>query len=253
MSLSLSLGIFENVRSFSTSVPIWSALLLLILAIALTLSLPVSGPLNLSSFSLGDSNSSSLGVYLPPLLLWISGLSPLSLVSFPQLPKFPPLPATSHRLGPLFLSLCPPLWAACHPRPLPCWLPGSRPASLAVLGRLGNSSWFLEKTTGAERKALSLPGRPPPSLGPGGLSQSRPARGRKPCGFWLLPGGLRIWPPPPGQQPKYYSAGGVGGSRRRPRLKEAFRAARPGASCPQAQASGRPSRDLRWPEGRVLL
>lgn len=38
----------------------------------------------------------------------------------------------------------------------------SRPTGLAVLGRPGNSSWFLEKTTGAERKALSLPGRLPP-------------------------------------------------------------------------------------------
>ena len=160
------------------------------------------------------------------------------------------------RPGPLFLSLCPPCPAACHhhpPAPCRAGSPSAVPPASAVLGRPGNSSWFLEKTTGAERKALSLPGRLPPSLGPGGLSRSRPARGRKPCGFWLLPGGLRIWPPPPGQQPKYYSAGGVGGGGRRPRLKEAFRAARPGASCPQAWASGRPSRDLRWPEGRVLL
>lgn len=86
-----------------------------------------------------------------------------------------------------------------------------------------------------------------------------PARGRKPCGFWLLPGGLRIWPPPPpppppsGQQPKYYSAGGVGGGGRRPGLKEAFRVAKPGASCPQARASGCPTGDLRWPERRGVV
>lgn len=180
--------------------------------------------------------------------LWISGLPPPSpRVSAP----------TCHLAGQaLYFCRCarPAAAAVCHPPPPPAVLARvSLPTGLAVLGRPGNSSWFLEKTTGAERKALSLPGRLPPSLGPGGLSRSRPARGRKPCGFWLLPGGLRIWPPPPGQQPKYYSAGGVGGGGRRPRLKEAFRAARPGASCPQAWASGRPSRDLRWPEGRVLL
>lgn len=198
------------------------------------LSLPLLGSASLHSLG---SPASLL------LLLWPPSPGSLSFRLY-----LPP-----RRPGPLFLSPCPPRRLRVTPRPLPCWLPVSRPTSLAVLGRLGNSSRFLEKTTGAERKALSLPWCPPPSLGPGGLSRSRPARGRKPCGFWLLPGGLRIWPPPPGQQPKYYSAGGVGGGRRRPRLKEAFRAARPGASCPQAQASGRPSGDLRWPEGRVLL
>lgn len=83
-----------------------------------------------------------------------------------------PLPVQSFRLYlppgrrvPLFLSQSRLARAACHPRPLPCWLPVvSRPTRLAVLG---NSSRFLEKTTGAERKALSLPGLRP-SPGPGG-------------------------------------------------------------------------------------
>lgn len=54
-------------------------------------------------------------------------------------------------------------------------------------------------------------------------------------------------------QPKYYSAGGVGGGGRRRGLKEAFRAARPGASCPQAWASGCPTGDLRWPGRRGVV
>lgn len=211
---------------------------------ALTTSLPLSGPLALVSPFLALLRSASPHSFCSLVLLLLPWPPSPSARSFR--PYLPP-----RRPGPLFLSLCLP--SGLRVTPAPCHAGSESATSLAVLGRPGNSSWFLEKTTGAERKALSLPGCPPPSLGPRGLSQSRPARGRKPCGFWLLPGGLRIWPPPPGQQPKSYSAGGVGGGGRRPRLKEAFRAARPGASCPQARASGRPRRDLRWPEGRVLL
>lgn len=164
-----------------------------------------------------------------------------------------PLPVQSFRLYlppgrrvPLFLSQSRLARAACHPRPLPCWLPVvSRPTRLAVRG---NSSRFLEKTTGAERKALSLPG-PRPSPGPGGR---RPEAG-SPAVSGFSPAASGSAPPPPGQQPKYYSAGGVGGGGRRPGLKEAFRAARPGASCPQARASGCPTGDLRWPEGRSVV
>lgn len=36
-------------------------------------------------------------------------------------------------------------------------------------------------------------------------------------------------------------------------MKEAFKAARPGASCPQARASGCPIGDLRWPERRGVV
>lgn len=169
-----------------------------------------------------------------------------------------PLPVQSFRLYlppgrrvPLFLSQSRLAQAACHPRPLPCWLPVvSRPTRLAVLG---NSSRFLEKTTGAERKALSLPG-PRPSPGPGGR---RPEAG-SPAVSGFSPaasgsGPRRPPPPPSGQQPKYYSAGGVGGGGRRPGLKEAFRVAKPGASCPQARASGCPTGDLRWPERRGVV
>lgn len=99
------------------------------------------------------------------------------------------------RRVPLFLSQSRLVQAACHPRPLPCWLPVvSRPTGLAVLG---NSSRFLEKTTGAREKGPQSPQAPalPRAWG-------SPARGRKPCGFWLLPGGLRICPPPPSPGPK---------------------------------------------------
>ena len=202
--------------------------------------------------SLGGSGSSSLGVRLPPLL-WLSGLSPPPLVSPSSLSFRLYLPP--RRPGPLFLSPCPPCRLRVTPSPAPCRA-GSQsavpPASLSWAGwGIPPGSWK-KQLVSRERPSVSLGAHPPPS-GLGVSPRVRPARGRKPCGFWLLPGGLRIWPPPPGQQPKYYSAGGVGGSGRRPRLKEAFRAARPGASCPQAQASGRPSGDLRWPEGRVLL
>lgn len=211
-----------------------------------------SGPLSLSFFSLGGPDTSSLGVHLLPLLLRISGLSPPWL-SLSQLPEFPLLPATSLRLGPLFLSLCPP----CRLRvtPAPCRagsLSAVPPASLSWAGwGIPPGSW--KKQLGPrERPSVSPGARPPPS----GLGVS-PGVGRPEAGSPAVSGFSQAasgsGPHPPGQQPKYYSAGGVGGSGRRPRLKEAFRAARPGASCPQARASGRPSGDLRWPEGRVLL
>lgn len=109
----------------------------------------------------------------PALWLATPWLSP-SLASLP-------LPVQSFRLylppgrqaGPSISVAVPPRPPGLHvtPRPLPCWLPvDSGPTSLAVLG---NSSRFLEKTTGAERKALSLPGpRPsPPGLGVAGPRQ----------------------------------------------------------------------------------
>lgn len=84
-----------------------------------------------------------------------------------------------------------------------------------------------------ERPSVSLGPGPPPGLGVAGPRQEALrflASPRRPPDLALAP-----QPPPrPGQQPKYYSAGGVGGSGRRPRLKEAFRTARLGASCPQA-------------------
>lgn len=133
--------------------------------------LPLSGPLDRSLLPLGALGLPLLGSSSPhslgslASLLLLRSLSPSSLSFRLYLPP--------RRPGPLFLSPCPPCRLRVTPlRPLPCWLPVSRPTSLAVLGRLGNSSWFLEKTTGVERKALSLPGCPPPSLGPGGLSQS---------------------------------------------------------------------------------
>lgn len=155
------------------------------------------------------------------------------------------------RPGPLFLSLCPP--GRLRVTPAPC-----RAGTLSAVhqpccpGQAGEFLLVPGKNNWGREKGPQSPRHPPPPSGLG-VSPESAARGRKPCGFWLLPGGLRIWPPPPGQQPKYYSAGGVGGGGRRPRLKEAFRAARPGASCPQARASGRPSRDLRWPEGRGVV
>lgn len=102
-----------------------------------------------------------------------------------------------------------------------------------------------------ERPSVSPGPGPPPGLGVAGPKQEALrflASPRRPPD--LAPAPL---PAPPGQQPKYYSAGGVGGGGRRPGLKEAFRAARPGASCPQARASGCPTGDLRWPERRGVV
>jgi hypothetical protein len=65
-----------------------------------------------------------------------------------------------HWPGPLFLSLCPPC-GLLRVTPAPCL--AGRPTSLAVLGRPGNSSRFLEKTTGPrERPSVSPSTRPLP-------------------------------------------------------------------------------------------
>lgn len=126
-----------------------------------------------------------------PLALSFSGLPPS------PGSEFPPLPAAWQAGGSLYFCRSPalPARAACHPRPLPCWLPvDSGPTSLAVLG---NSSRFLEKTTGAERKALSLPGPRPSPPGAGGR---RPEAG-SPAVSGFSPAASGSGPRPPANSP----------------------------------------------------
>lgn len=133
----------------------------------------------------------------PALWLATPWLSP-SLASLP-------LPVQSFRLylppgrqaGPSISVTVPPRPPGLHvtPRPLPCWLPvDSGPTSLAVLG---NSSRFLEKTTGAERKALSLPGPRPSPPGAGGR---RPEAG-SPAVSGFSPAASGSGPRPPANSP----------------------------------------------------
>lgn len=195
--------------------------------------------------SLGALSLPLLGSASPPLP-WFSGFSPLLL--------WPPSPGSlSFRL---YASQARPSISVTMPAPparvtpAPCHFgsPSSRPTSLAVLGRLGNSLRFLEKNNWCEERPSVSPGARPPPSGLGSLPESAGPR-QEALRFLASPRRPRIWPPPPANSPNIIpqeesvAAGG------RPRLKEAFRAARPGASCPQAQASGRPSGDLRWPEG----
>ena len=155
---------FETIHLFSTSVSHGlPCSLFLILCVASSLSLPLSGFLHLPFLLRGLSRGLPLGSTCPQLL-WISGLSPPSLVSLSQLPKFPPLPATSHWPGPLFLSLCPP----CRLRvtPAPCRagsLSAVPPAPLSWAGwGIPPGSW--KKQLGPrERPSVSPGARPPPS------------------------------------------------------------------------------------------
>lgn len=198
----------------------------------------------------------SLGFWLfllgssPAIFFWLSGLASLASRLLPG-PEFPPL-STCHLAGQaLYFCRCARLAGCVSPPPPAVLAPRRRPPALLSWAGRGIPPGSWKKQLGP-RERPSVSRAPAPSRGPGGLCGVLGPR-QEALRFLASPRGLRIWPPPPGQQPKYYSAGGVGGGGRRPRLKEAFRAARPGASCPQARASGRPSRDLRWPQGRGVV
>lgn len=143
---------------------IWSALLRHILSFFLWASVSIL-------FSLGGPDASSLGVHLLPLLLWISGLSPPQL-SLSQLPEFPPLPATSLWLGPLFLSLCPPCLLRVTPAPCRAGsLSAVPPASLSWAGwGIPPGSW--KKQLGPRERPSVSPGARPLPRAWGSLPES---------------------------------------------------------------------------------
>lgn len=195
--------------------------------------------------SLPLSSHSFCGTICVPFLL-----HPISAV--PQLPP-PPLltpDSTCHLAARPSISVSvPALPAACHPRPLqggghPVSLSDQQPLSWAGRG-IPPGSW---------KKQLGPRERPSVSPRPG----VSPRVGRPEAGSSVVSGcaprppdlaPAPQAPPTPRPTAQILFRGRSRWQQEETGLKEAFRAARPGASCPPAWASGRPSGDLRWPVG----